>query len=245
MTISIEFTDGLAVIGLNAASRGFAPTDIVALHQALLRFEADDNASVAILHGGSHFWKGLDAKALEIAFADMHDLKGKLRHFTFPFTQDALSAAPAWTRLFRWRTTKPVIAAIEGDCFDHGLVLLGVHTDLRIAGQSARFGLPAITRGDAAGEALVSRLGEQMAPACLNWMVETAEPIDAAAAHRAWLINEVVEDGAALDRARALAGSMREIPAQRLRSEKLGARYSSSLEQNDAIMLAGLIEAGR
>lgn len=241
MSVSVERSGAVTEIRLSGTgARNLATPELVlSLNDALVAFERDEAASVAILAGArAHFWGGVDPDAQREAFADMADMKGKLRHFAFPMAQDMRAMAVAWRRLFRWRGSKPVIAAIEGDCFDHGMVLLGVHTDLRIAARDARFGFPAIRRGDAAGEALASGLAAQIAPAWLNWMVETAEPIDAATAHRAWLINELVDDGDALDRARALALQVARVPAATLRAEKLGTRLTRTLDQDEALIPA-------
>jgi enoyl-CoA hydratase/carnithine racemase len=106
--------------------------------------------------------------------------------------------------------TKPIVAAVNGDCAGGGLELL-LATDIRLAARHARFGLPearwSIYPFGGATVKLVGQIGYVHAMDLLL----TGRLIDAATAARLGLVNEVVAAGAALDaalaRARAIAAN--------------------------------------
>lgn len=99
---------------------------------------------------------------------------------------------------------KPTIAAINGWALGGGTELL-LCTDLRIAAQSAMIGLPEITLGLFPGAGGSQRLMRQIAPCKARELMFLGERITAAEAERLGLINQVVEDGAALNAALAMA----------------------------------------
>ena len=212
------------------------PDLLLELNRALLAFESDDTLRAAVLTGGANFYGGADRAARDAVFADMGDMKGRLRHFAYPLDQGVKTYNAAWRRLFRWQCGKPVVAAVSGACFDHGLVLLGVHTDIRVASPDAQFGLPAIRRGDASGEALVSGLDEQMSTVWVNYMVQTAEPIDADTARQAFLVNEIADDP--LARAGEIAQGIAALDLETLRAEKASLRQFRLHDQEEALLLA-------
>lgn len=112
-------------------------------------------------------------------------------------------ARPAvWNRIRGF--PKPIVAAVEGWCLGAGNELL-MCCDLAVAGAGAKFGQPESNLGiipGAGGTATLPRIVGRMAAMS---MVLLGQPIDAATAQALGLILEVVEDGAALARATALA----------------------------------------
>lgn len=98
------------------------------------------------------------------------------------------------------RPTKPIIALVEADCLDLGLVLLGLLSHIRIASSAARFGFPEVATG-VAGAAALSGLARQMAYLPLRQWALTGRLADAGAALRAGLVTETGSP----DRASALA----------------------------------------
>ena len=99
---------------------------------------------------------------------------------------------------------KPVIGAVEGWALAAGLELL-LACDLVIAGESARFGLPEVKRAIVAGGGGAMLLPRRVPLALAMEMLLTGDPVDATRASAMGLINEVVPDGCALDRALELA----------------------------------------
>lgn len=99
---------------------------------------------------------------------------------------------------------KPTIAAVNGTALGGGTEL-ALASDLVVAGESAKFGLPEVKRGLIAGAGGVFRIVEQIPRKVAMQMMLTGEPISAADAQRWGLVNEVVPDGTVLDAALALA----------------------------------------
>lgn len=105
---------------------------------------------------------------------------------------------------FLGKVDKPIVAAVEGFCLAGGLeVLMG--TDIRIAGESATFGLPEVRWGLVAAGGSHVRLPRQVPWAIAMQLLLTGRPIDARRAYEVGLVNEVVPDGAAVERALAIA----------------------------------------
>jgi enoyl-CoA hydratase len=102
---------------------------------------------------------------------------------------------------------KPMVAAVEGPALAGGFELV-LACDLVVAGRGARFGVPEVTRSlvAAAGGALL--LAERIPRAVALEMLLTGEPLEAERAATVGLVNRVVDDGAALEAAVALAGSI-------------------------------------
>jgi len=101
-------------------------------------------------------------------------------------------------------TRKPIIAAINGLAFGGGLEL-ALASDIRIASDEARFGLPEVQVGVLAGAGGASRLPRFISPALAAEMLLTGAPIDADTALRAGLVSRVVRPEALLDTALTIA----------------------------------------
>jgi len=105
---------------------------------------------------------------------------------------------------------KPLVAAVEGHALGGGFEIV-LACDLVVAGASAVFGLPEVTRGRIAGAAGLNRLAQRIP---FNRAVEiglTGRQVPARELHELGLINQVVADGdaveAALDLAARIAGN--------------------------------------
>jgi crotonobetainyl-CoA hydratase len=100
--------------------------------------------------------------------------------------------------------SKPTIAAVNGLAFGGGAEIV-LASDLAIAAERARFGLPEVTRGLVAAAGGVIRLPAQLPRKIAMHMILTGEPVDAAVAARWGLVSAVVPDGAVLEEALGLA----------------------------------------
>ncbi|MCO5130327.1 MAG: enoyl-CoA hydratase/isomerase family protein [Xanthobacteraceae bacterium] len=89
---------------------------------------------------------------------------------------------------------KPTISAINGWALGGGTELL-LCTDIRIAADSAKFGLPEITLGLFPGAGGTQRMIRQLPLCKAKELMFTGDRIDAAAAERLGLINQVVPSG--------------------------------------------------
>ncbi len=99
---------------------------------------------------------------------------------------------------------KPLVGAAEGWALAGGFELL-LACDLVVAGASARFGLPEVTRSLVAGAGGALLLAARVPRALALELLLTGDPIEAARAAEIGLVNRVVDDGRALEEAIALA----------------------------------------
>ena len=98
----------------------------------------------------------------------------------------------------------PVISAINGHCLGGGMTLM-LATDIRVAADHARFGLPEVKRGVLPANGGTQRILDQLPFAIGMEMLLTGEAIDADTALRWGLVNRVVPQGELLDNAFAYA----------------------------------------
>lgn len=99
---------------------------------------------------------------------------------------------------------KPTIAAVNGTALGGGTEL-ALASDLVVAAESARFGLPEVKRGLIAAAGGVFRIAEQLPPKVAMELLFTGEPISSADALKWGLINHVAPDGTVVEAALALA----------------------------------------
>lgn len=106
--------------------------------------------------------------------------------------------------LIRRHRRKPLVAAVEGAALGGGMELV-LACDLVVAASTACFGLPEVRLGLVPTCAGLFR-GPRTLPVNLaREMVLTGDPVDAARAHAAGLVNRVTPEGEALEGALALA----------------------------------------
>ncbi|MCV7280288.1 crotonase/enoyl-CoA hydratase family protein [Mycolicibacterium flavescens] len=99
---------------------------------------------------------------------------------------------------------KPTIAAVNGTALGGGTEL-ALASDLVVAEERAKFGLPEVKRGLIAAAGGVFRIVDHLPRKVALEMLFTGEPMSAADAAKWGLINEVVPDGTVVDAAIALA----------------------------------------
>jgi len=154
-----------------------------AVERVLDAFEQDDTVRVAVLSGagGKAFVSGADISKFE----DERASAEAVAHYnaTTGRLYQKLAAFP-----------KPTIAQITGSCVGGG-VALAVCCDLRICGESSRFGIPAARLGLGYGYAGLKRLVDVIGPAFAKEMFFTARLFSAAEAYEMGLVNRVLPDG--------------------------------------------------
>jgi enoyl-CoA hydratase/carnithine racemase len=108
----------------------------------------------------------------------------------------------------RRRSTKPIIAAVNGYCLGGGFEM-AVNCDIVIASEKAAFGLPEVQRGVAAVAGALPRLVRLLGKQRAAEIALTGLLFPAAQLERWGLVNRVVEHGrlleSAVDTARAIA----------------------------------------
>ncbi|HEX5521372.1 MAG TPA: enoyl-CoA hydratase-related protein [Longimicrobiaceae bacterium] len=118
---------------------------------------------------------------------------------------DGIEVSRQGQRVFRAieLSRKPIIAAINGFALGGGCELaLACH--LRLAAESAKFGLPEVKLGIIPGYGGTLRLPRIVGKGRALELILTGEMIDAAEAHRIGLVNRVVPQDELLGAARAL-----------------------------------------
>ncbi|MGW1197529.1 crotonase/enoyl-CoA hydratase family protein [Streptomyces sp. NPDC002536] len=172
---------------------------LAGLHDGWLAADADDGIRSIVLTGaGGAFCSGMDLKAL----ARSGTPEGGDDPLRARFRADPDLHWKAMLRHYRPR--KPVIAAVEGPCVAGGTEILQ-GTDIRIAGQSAVFGLFEVRRGLFPIGGSTVRLPRQIPHTHALEMLLTGRPYTATEAERIGLIGHVVPDGTALQRALEIA----------------------------------------
>ena len=105
------------------------------------------------------------------------------------------------------RLTKPLIAAVEGPAIAGGTEILQ-GTDIRVAGESAKFGISEAKWSLYPMGGSAVRLPRQIPYTIACDMLLTGRHITAAEAKQIGLIGHVVPDGTALDKAREIADTI-------------------------------------
>jgi enoyl-CoA hydratase len=103
--------------------------------------------------------------------------------------------------------SKPIIAAVNGDCAGGGVELL-LSTDIRAAAPHARFGLPEVRYGIYPFGGATVKLGQQIGHVHAMDLLLTGRLIDAASAERIGLINRIMPGEQLMDWALETAQSI-------------------------------------
>jgi len=194
--VAVERQGAAAIVTLNRAAKLNALSTAVerALDDAL--DEARDAAAIVIAGGPRAFSAGAD-----VAEMREQDPAAILAYYRATgAVYERVAALP-----------QPTIAAIAGWCLGGGLEL-ALACDFRVAEESARFGLPEVRIGILPSSGGTHRLARLVGPARAKELVLLRERVDAAEAAALGLVTETVADGAALDRALAMAAELAELP---------------------------------
>ncbi|WP_300454442.1 enoyl-CoA hydratase-related protein [Accumulibacter sp.] len=180
-----EKSDGIARITLNRPQAMNALDDSLnaALDGIWQDFAADASLDVAILSGaGRAFCAGADLKTWipKWEHANLWDLRRNA----------AFGIAGGITR-GQHRLAKPVIAAIGGGAYGGGFEL-ALACDIRLASDTARFGVFEVRQGIHQGDGGLARLVAIAGIGVALDLTLTGREIDAAEAHRLRLVSAVV-----------------------------------------------------
>jgi enoyl-CoA hydratase len=163
------------------------------MEQAWDRVNADPEIRVCILTGaGGYFCAG----------ADLKSMNSRPPNETFDSGEFDPSVIKSLLKGFR--LTKPLIAAVEGPAIAGGTEILQ-GTDIRVAGESARFGVSEARWGLYPMGGSAVRLPRQIPYTIAAELLLTGRHVTAAEAKELGLIGHVVPDGQALAKAHELA----------------------------------------
>jgi enoyl-CoA hydratase len=214
MSVDVEHRGAVTVVSINRPEvRNAVDTEHArALYDAFLAFDADPDASVAVLTGaGGTFCAGADLKAVST---------GTMRADP-PGTDGPGPMGPS-----RLLLSKPVIAAVEGYAVAGGLEL-ALWCDLRVADPDATFGVFCRRWGVPLIDGGTIRLPRLIGHSVALDLILTGRPVGAEEALRIGLANRVSAPGGALEAAVALAEQIAAFPQTCLRQDRL-----SSYEQH-------------
>ena len=168
------------------------------LYDAWVELDRDPALRVAILTGrGDTFCAGMDLGEIGRLRSGVSDNEWIERVRKEPHV-----IFGAWLKTYR--PTKPVILAAEGFARAGGTEILQ-GTDIRVAGESAKFGVTEVQRGLFPMAGSTVRLRRQIPYAVAAEMLLAGEDLPARRAYELGLVNHVVPDGQALAKARAIA----------------------------------------
>ncbi len=203
LPLTYETRGAVAVLTLNRPERhnAMSPEVVCRLADAFDRFEADPEMRVAVLTGAGTG-----------SFCSGGDLE-----LTLPLLSGARVPETEWDRrlaadrevLFRStlkgaQGTKPVIAAINGHCLAGGFELM-LATDIRIAADYARFGLPEARHALIPFAGALVRLPRQLPHAVAMELLLTGDQVEAGRLLALGLLNRVLPGNEVLPAAMAMA----------------------------------------
>jgi enoyl-CoA hydratase len=200
---------------------------VVRLADAWEEINADPDIRVAILTGaGGDFSAGADLKAMAGGYGeDEWSARSK-----------ADPEIP-WKALLRnLRLRKPLIAAVEGYAVAGGTEILQ-SADIRIAGESATFGLAEVRRGLFPIGGSSVRLRRQIPYTIAAEILLTGEFISAQRAYEVGLIGRVVPDGTALDEARIVAQKIADNGPLSVQAIKRSLQETEGLPEAEALKI--------
>jgi enoyl-CoA hydratase len=187
------------------------------------RVDEDPEIRVAILTGaGGAFCAGADLKAMTTSHPGE-----SARSMDLSVIESLLKGR---------RLTKPLIAAVEGPAIAGGTEILQA-TDIRVAGQSARFGVSEPRWGlfPLGGSAV--RLVRQIPYTVAADLLLTGRHVPAPEAKEIGLIGHVVPDGEALTKALEIAESIAANGPLAVQAILRTIRESEGMHENDAFRL--------
>jgi len=162
------------------------------------RFAEEDDAWVAVITGvGPDFCVGADLKTYipQVTELQQKIASGETESVGNYRLDDGVKAVLRGVALY-----KPIVAAINGTCVAGGMEMLG-GCDLRVASDTATFGVMEAKRGLFAGGGTTVRLPRQVPfPAAMELLL-CADRVPAQRAYEMGLLNEVTAPADLMDRA--------------------------------------------
>ncbi|MFB6170486.1 MAG: enoyl-CoA hydratase/isomerase family protein [Haloarculaceae archaeon] len=183
--IEVERTDGRATVTLNRPEKLNALTGemFATIEDVFTEFAADVPDVVTVRGAGEHFSAGVDMAGVpEWAEQTPREVRDQLEG-----VHDALRAMED--------LDAPIVAAIQGNCLGGGLELT-LACDVRIATETATFGLPESNMGLAMDLGGAQKLPGFVGEGLTKYMIMTGRNIDADRALQAGLVEEVHDPAA-------------------------------------------------
>ncbi len=228
-TMLVEYTPGpVAKITINNPPVNLLSRQVIGqLHSAVDEALSDERVRVITVTGAG-----------ERAFSAGADVKEFVGIAGPAAAEEYASSGQALMTAFD-TATKPVIAAINGVCLGAGNEL-AMACHFRIAARSARFGQPEIKLGIIPGFGGTQRLPRLIKRSEALRLILTGDTIDAEAALRLGLVDQVVEDGELMSTVEGLADHLIESSATAVAAALTAWRLSAGNLQDGLAMEAKL-----
>ena len=226
MSAELKAARSRSTLILTLSNPGFLntlhPDMYAAAIETLATAERDDSIRVVILTGADHFFCG----------------GGNLQRLLDYRSRSNSDKVETIDNLHRWIDVlrdcpKPVIAAVDGAAVGAGFSL-ALACDLIVAGTGARFSMPQVRVGltpDGGGSWLLMQGLPRLLASEL--MIE-GKPISASRLHQLGIVNRLVADGTALDKALIWADELAQLSVHTIEQTKslLGDAARNSLAEN-------------
>ena len=194
-------------------------------------FHDDDDLWVAVLTGAGEksFCAGADIKKT---------IGASLDQTVWARRKPFLKGRDLYTVL--GNLTKPVVAAVNGYALGGGLEL-ALCCDIRVASETATFGLPEVGLGIIPGAGGTQRLTSVVGVAHALNLILTGNRIDAGEAHRIGLVSAVVPPGELMSAARETAEAIRKRGPIAVRFAKEAVLRGADMTMREGLLLENLL----
>ncbi len=217
-----------AVVTMNRpeAKNALSLPMLVGMADAWTEIDSDDSIRCAILTGaGGTFCSGMDLKSMSSPEAQKYQHR----------TQEDPDLH--WKALLRHhQLRKPLIAAVEGYAVAGGTEILQT-TDIRVAGESAKFGVFEARRGLFPLGGSTVRLRRQIPFTVAMDLLLTAREVSAQEALSIGLIGRIVPDGLALEEAMKVAEVINANGPLAVEAIKRSVRETEGLPETEALKI--------
>jgi enoyl-CoA hydratase len=191
--------------------------------------DADDGVRAAILTGaGGNFSAGADLDRLVGAL-----MAGEPAEDEFEERVRSDFSLIYKGFLKEYRTSTPIIAAVEGYCYAGGIEILQAF-DVRVAAEGARIAVSEVQRSLFPMGGSTVRLPRQIPWTVAMEMLITGDPITGRRAYDVGLVGHVVPDGAALAKARDIADRIARNGPLAVRNIRASVVAADALPEADA-----------
>lgn len=238
MTVRMEINGAVAVLTIDRP-QALNALDVSALralraHLAEVRDRDDVRAAVLTGAGTRAFCAGADLSSTRTSPATYAEAL-----FQAPEPAADLGLYIRLMDLSDLGVWKPLIAAVNGHCLGAGLEI-ALQCDVRLASESATFGLPEASVGSIPAVSGLHRLLKAVPSAHAMQMALTGERIDAEQAQRMGLVTERVAPEVLIDRALTLADRIARNAPLAVQAIKKLSRQTPHLGEADAQQLTEL-----
>lgn len=226
LTVELEGTTMIVTMNRPEAKNALSLPMLVGMADAWVEADESDDVRCIILTGaGGDFCTGMDLKAF--AGGDQSHEKYQQRMADDPDLH--------WKALLRhYQPKKPLIAAVEGYAVAGGTEILQA-TDIRVAGESATFGVFEAKRGLFPLGGSTVRLRRQIPFTVAMDMLLSARSMTAEEALRYGLVGHVVPDGQALAKAKEIGAVIGECGPLAVEAIKRSVRETEGMSEEEGL----------